>query len=57
MSKIINLSLCVVVFPYFAVISGHKSWDQLKRYERIKASQLVDEFKLITRIIFTVKAS
>jgi len=32
-----------------AVISGHKSWDQLKRYERIKASQLVDEFKLIKR--------
>lgn len=32
-----------------AVISGHKSWDQLKRYERITASQLVDEFKKFKR--------
>lgn len=32
-----------------AVISGHKGWDELKRYERIKASQLVDEFKRLKR--------
>ena len=32
-----------------AVISGHKSWDELKRYERIKASQIVDQFKKLKR--------
>ena len=32
-----------------AVISGHKSWDELKRYERIKASQLVVEFKRLNK--------
>ena len=32
-----------------AVISGHKSWDELKRYERIKATQIVDQFKKLKR--------
>ena len=32
-----------------AVISGHKSWDELKRYERIKAEQLVDTFKRLKK--------
>jgi len=32
-----------------AVVSGHKTWDQLKRYERIKASQIVDQFKKLKR--------
>ena len=32
-----------------AVISGHKSWDELKRYERIKATQIVDQFKKLKK--------
>ena len=30
--------------PQVAVISGHKSWKELERYERIKPAQIVDQF-------------
>ena len=32
-----------------AAISGHKSWDELKRYERIKAEHIVQEFQKLNK--------
>ena len=30
--------------PQVAVVTGHKTWKELQRYERMRASQIVDKF-------------
>ena len=35
--------------PQVAVITGHKTWKELQRYERIKANSIVSKFKILNK--------
>jgi hypothetical protein len=37
--------------PEVALISGHKTWSQLRRYTRIKPEQLLDKINNVQKVV------
>jgi hypothetical protein len=48
--SITNLFLSGMAVPEVALISGHKTWSQLRRYTRIKPEQLLDKINNVSYI-------
>ena len=48
--SITNLFLSGMAVPEVALISGHKTWSQLRRYTRIKPEQLLDKINNVSYV-------